>query len=61
MIALRCVTDALEIDQVKRYEFGIKAIEQFKSRIDEYSCILPKLFNLPITKAKNPILLDELR
>lgn len=46
MISLRCVTDALEKYTGKRFEFGIKALEQFSKRVHEWPSICQSLFNI---------------
>ncbi len=60
MISLRCVTDALDKYTGKRFEFGIKALEMFKSRIYEFPTIVNTLFNMEIMREKYATLLEEI-
>jgi hypothetical protein len=48
MISLRCVTDALEKYVGKRFEFGIKALEQFIKRVHEWPSICTTLFSIVV-------------
>lgn len=54
MISLRCVTDALEKYTGKRFEFGIKALEQFIKRAYEWPQICHTLFNIETLQDKYP-------
>ena len=59
-ISLRCVTDALE-KSGKRFDFGMKALEQFKHRIHEWPLVFQTLYNLDVLRKNYPELLEEMR
>ena len=59
-IALKCVVDALEKHNGKRFEFGIKALEQFKTNIYEFPNIAINLFGIEELRFKYPHYLNEI-